>query len=220
MHIIWPQYFQILSLLLAIACCKGLSKFRLWGLIPLLTIVCITEFIGANRIYFGWKNNYLLYNCYLVLTFPIIMYIFFRMLQYRGKAKKIFWGAILLTFFFLLSLFFEEGPYNFNEHILIVTEFASVILPLLVLIMLFKEDDFSIMLYNHPYFWISGATMIFSISTLVILGLKEYIKSHNAQIDGQILYKVLIPMLNIVLYVSYSYACWLCYKIASKLPRQ
>src|ERR1700742_1726661 len=213
MQIIWAQYFQILSLLLSIVYSRGLRKFKIALFIPLLLIVCVTEFIGINMAYFGWKNNYLLYDWYLIISFPITYYIFYRMLEYSGWIRIIFFSlGSLVLIFFLLNIFFLQGAGRFNTNTLILTEFVTALLSLLVLVKLFKEDDFSIMLYQHPYFWISGATLIFSVSTLVILGLQQYIEAQQLQYDGKNIYRILTPIMNVVLYVSYSYAFFLCNK--------
>jgi hypothetical protein len=217
MQIIWAQYFQILSLLLSIVYSRGLRKFKITLFIPLLLIVCVTEFIGINMAYFGWKNNYLLYDWYLIISFPITYYIFYRMLEYSGWIRIIFFSlGSLVLIFFLLNIFFLQGAGRFNTNTLILTEFVTALLSLLVLVKLFKEDDFSIMLYQHPYFWISGATLIFSVSTLVILGLQQYIEAQQLQYDGKNIYRILTPIMNVVLYVSYSYAFFLCNKLTSR----
>lgn len=217
MHIIWAQYFQILSLLLSIIYNRGLSKFKISGFIPLLSITCIAEFIGSNRSYFGWKNNYLLYDWYLIISFLITYYVFYKMLAYVSWIRVIFFclGFLLLTFL-LLNIFFIQGADHFDTYSLILTEFVTTLLSLLILVKLFKEDDFSIMLYQHPYFWISGATLIFSVSTLVILGLQQYIEAQHLQYDGKNIYRVLTPIMNVVLYVSYSYAFFLCNKLTNR----
>jgi hypothetical protein len=221
MQIIWVQYFQILSFLLAIIYSRGLSKFKINGFIPLLLVVCVTEFIGTNMLYFGWKNNYFLYDCYLIISFPVTFYIFYRMLDYVSWIRMIFFctGTLVLVFF-LLNIFFVQGFRQFNTYTLILTEFITTLLSLLVLIKLFKEDDFSIMLYEHPYFWISGATLIFSVCTLVILGLQQYIEMQQIQFNGKNIYRILTPIMNVVLYSSYSYAFYLCYKLTNKLSRR
>ena len=221
MHIIWAQCFQILSLLLSVVYSKGLRKFRLSLFIPLLLVVCVTEFIGTNRAYFGWKNNYLVYDCYLIISFPITYYIFYRMLAYTSWLRIIYFslGFLILTFF-ILNILFIQGVGKFNTNTLILTEFVTAILSLLVLVELFKEDDFSVLLYDHPYFWISGATLISSVSALVILGLQQYIEVNKLRYEGKNIYRILTPIVNVVLYVSYSYAFFLCNKLTNKLSQQ
>jgi hypothetical protein len=221
MHLIWAQYFQILSLLLSITYSKGLSKFKISGFIPLLLLVCITEFIGSNRAYFGWKNNYFLYDCYLIISFPVTFYIFYKMLLYVNILRIIYFcfGGLVLMFF-IFNLFYIQGSDHFDTYTLILSEFVITLLSLLVLIKLFKDDDFDMMLYEHPYFWLSGATLIFSVSTLVILGLQQYIETEKIQIDGKNIYRILTPIMNVILYVSYCYAFFLCSKQNSKLSRQ
>jgi hypothetical protein len=217
MHIIWAQYFQIISLLLAIIFGKGLIRFKLTWFIPLLLIVCITDFVGSNRAYFGWTNNYLLYDCYLIVTFPVTYYIFFRMLKYKGWLQTIYFTVGFLIFlFFVLNLLYLQGSQTFNTYTFILTDFVFSMISLLVLVELFKDDDYNIMLYNHPYFWISGAILIFSVSTLVILGSQQIIANNKIQINGKNAYKILTQIMNVVLYTSYSYAFFLCRKLTSK----
>jgi hypothetical protein len=217
MHIIWQQYLQLFSLLLAVLYNKGLKQFKLTAFIPLLIIVCITEFIGSNKVYFGWKTNYLVYDIYMIVSFPVTYYIFQKMLSYNGGLKTAYYYiGVLIWMFFLTNLFFIQGLQSFNTYSLILTEFVFIMISLFVLMRLFKDDDFNIMLYNHPYFWISGGTLIFSIGTLIILGLQQIIVKNNLQIDGKYIYRILLAILNVALYASYSYAFYLCRKLTSK----
>ncbi len=217
MQIIWPQYFQIICLLLSLIFSRGLNKFKLAGFIPLLTIVCVVEFLGVNRASFGWKNNYFLYDCYLIVSFPVTYYVFYRMLAYKGWLRIVYFSlGFLILAFFILNMLFMQGSKTFNTYSLILTEFVITVISLMVLIKQFKDDDFTVMLYEHPYFWISGASLIFSVSTLVILGLQQYISSNHIQIAGKNIYKFLTPIMNIVLYTCYSYAFYLCHKLTSK----
>jgi hypothetical protein len=217
MHIIWQQYLQLFSLLLAVLYNKGLKQFKLTAFIPLLIIVCITEFIGSNKAYFGWKTNYLVYDIYMIVSFPVTYYIFQKMLSYNGGLKTAYYYiGVLIWMFFLTNLFFIQGLQSFNTYSLILTEFVFIMISLFVLMRLFKDDDFNIMLYNHPYFWISGGTLIFSIGTLIILGLQQIIVKNNLQIDGKYIYRILLAILNVALYASYSYAFYLCRKLTSK----
>lgn len=218
MHIIWPQYFQLLSLLLAIIFNKGLKRFKLNGFVILLFTVCIIDFVGSNRAYFGWKTNYLVYDLYLIVTFPITYFIFYKMLDYKGLMRYIYWSiGLLVLSFFILNLLFIQGSSTFNTYSFILTDFVFTMISLLVIMQLFKEDDFTTMLYEHPYFWISGATLIFSVSTLVILGLQQFIDANKIQIDGKNIYRILIQIMNVILYSSYCYAFFLCHKQIKRL---
>jgi len=221
MHLIWVQYFQILSLLLSIVFSKGLSAFKISGLIPLILIVCVTEFIGTNKSYFGWKNNYFVYDYYLLISFPLTFYIFYKMLAYTGLLRIIFFGfGTLVLIFFILNILFIQRIDHFDSFTVILSEFVITLLSLLVLVRLFKEDDFNILLYDHPYFWISGSSLIFGVSVLILLGLQQFIEEQKIQIDGKNIYRVITPIMNIVLYGSYSYAFFLCNRLVKKLSPQ
>ncbi len=219
MRLIWPQYlfFELFSLLLAILFNKGLKKFKLSAFIPLLFVVCITEFIGSNLHYFGWKKNYLIYNCYIVVSYPIIYYAFERMLRFSNRTKMVYYGVgAIISIFLLANFFFLQGEASFDTYSLILTELIFILLSLVVLMDLFKDDDYTSMIYHHPYYWICSATLIFGIGTLMVLGLQKIIVDHNLKIGGSYIYKNLLPGLSDVLYTGYSYAFFLCHRSIRK----
>lgn len=217
MIINWIEYFQILSLSLSVIYNERLSTFKLSGLIPFLYINCLADFIGFNWSYFGWRNNYFLYNLLIILSSPIAYYLFGKMLFISGWVKYIFYTiCTLVIIFFALNILFWQGTEQFNTYSFIIMEFVTVLLALLVLLKLFRDDDFSIMLYDHPYFWISGSSLLFGISMLVLLGLQQYIEDQRLKIYGVNIYIVITPILNILFYCSYGYACFLCFKVTHK----
>jgi len=190
-------------------------------MILLVALACGVEFIGDFYLWFHWQNNYPLYNCYLIISFALTFYVFYKILAYSGWIKFIFLFVNFFAIaFFLINLFFIQGIIKFNTNTLILSEFMSALLALQLLIKLFKDDDFSILLYDHPYFWLSGGTLIFSICELVILGLQHYIIVHQLQVNGENIYQTLTPILAVILYCCYSYAFFLCNKLTRKLSRQ
>ncbi|WP_448701861.1 hypothetical protein ACFGVR_06335 [Mucilaginibacter sp. AW1-3] len=222
MTISYYIYFQLLSLLLAIYCYKGLKSFKLLGFIPLLVVVCVTEIIAINTSFFGWDNNNLqIYNLYVIVSTPITIYIFLRMLGYKGLKKSLYISmGVLLFIFTVLNFLFVQGKYNFDTYSLILVEFITAMLALLVIARLFKEDDSDILLNHHPYFWISAATLIFSAVTLIVCGLQQFFLLKKIQIGGVQIYRVIMPAINVFLYSCYSYAFYLCRKLTSKsLPQ-
>jgi len=212
-------YFQLLSLLFAICFYKGLKRFKILGFIPLLFIVCITELIAVNTTFFGWANNNLLiYNLYVIVSTPVTAYIFLRMLGYQGLKRSLYisMGVLLFTFT-VLNFLFVQGQVNFNTYSLILVEFVIAMLALLVIARLFREDDSTILLNHHPYFWISASTLIFSAVTLIVLGLQQFFLLKRIQIGGVQIYRVIMPAINVFLYSCYSYAFYLCRKLTNKL---
>jgi ABC-type Co2+ transport system permease subunit len=72
--------------------------------------------------------------------------------------------------------------------------------------------------FKTPYFWVSSGLLIFSLATLVVLGLQNYILSHRVQIQQINVYRIVMPIANIVLYSAYSYAFILCRPHQLKQP--
>jgi hypothetical protein len=71
-------------------------------------------------------------------------------------------------------------------------------------------------IYMHPFFWISVSLLLFSLGSLVVLGLQEYIVSHQIQMEGKSIYRIIMPVLNVILYLGYTYAFLLCRKKIKK----
>jgi len=210
-------YFQLLSLVSALAFYKGLKSFKLLGFIPLLLVVCITEGFATNAVFFGWDSNILIYDLYVIISTPIIMYIYLQMLGYTHFTRKIFIAiATLLFIFTVLNFTFVQGYVKFDTYSLILVEFVTAILSLITIAKLFQDDDGSIALNHHPYFWISASTLIFSAVTLIVLGLQQFLALKNVQIGGVRIYAVIMPMINVFLYGCYSYAFYLCKKLTNK----
>jgi ABC-type dipeptide/oligopeptide/nickel transport system permease component len=65
-------------------------------------------------------------------------------------------------------------------------------------------------LSKHPYFWTAAGLLIFSLGTLVVLGMNQFIRINNLTIVNKALYRTIMPVLNVILYSSYSYAFYLC----------
>jgi len=189
----------------------------LLGFIPLLFIVCITEIVAVNTSLFGWTGNLLVYNIYVIVSTPVTMYVFLRMLGYRGLTKTIYIsiGALLFVFT-VLNFLFVQGWEKFDTYSLIFVEFIIAMLALLVIKKLFQEDDSIILLNKHPYFWISASTLIFSAVTLIVLGLQQFLLLKKIQLGGVQIYRVIMPAINVFLYSCYGYAFYLCKKLTNR----
>jgi len=214
------NYFQLLSLVLAIVFYKNLKQFKLTGFVPLLFIVCVTEFLAGNFQSIGWKGNHTVYNIYVIISTPVTFYIFLQMLSYKSWARALYITVgILLFIFTLLNFLFLQGSVDFDTYSLILVEFIIAILSLLVIARLFQEDDTTVLLNHHPYFWIGASTLIFSAVTLIVLGLQQFLMLKKIQIGGVQIYRVIMPAINVFLYSCYSYAFYLCRKLTNKSSR-
>lgn len=201
------HYFEILSLLLAIACYRGLRSFNLSTYIPLLVMVNIVELIAYNIP----GNNYYMYNLLILLQAPAFLFVFSRMLRLRENELIYFRIISALTIFFiLLNYFFWQGKTNFNNYSFILTQLIYIVLSGLVLLRLFMLEENGLPMLRHPYFWINAGQLLFGITLLVLLGLQPYILEQQIMINGQSLYTFLIPKATILLYAFYSIAFILC----------
>lgn len=220
------EYFELLSLLFAIIFYSKLGLFKLKPFLLLLIVICTVEICGANAQWFNrpWLNvhkNYIIYNFWILLTMPIYFWIFLNILDFRQYVRTIYVTvAILVMLFVTMNFFFLQGPFEFNVYSVIMAEFIKGVLSLMVITKLFREDNYEISISNNPYFWIAGATLIFSVSAIVLFGLQKFIVINKIQINGKSIYRVIIPLVNVILYSSYCYAFYLCRKLTRKLSLQ
>jgi hypothetical protein len=213
-----PQYCELVSLSICIFFYKWLGFFKLKAFLLLLIIVCIAEICAANKEWFGLTKNYIIYDYYTIFSTPVYFYIFMRMMDFKGFIKTIYLVITsLVMFFVILNFLFLQGQEVFNTYSLIMTEFIKGILSLMVITMLFREDNYEIGIINNPYFWIVGSVLIFSVSAIVLFGLQQFILLNKIQIGGKSIYRIITPILDVILYSSYCYAFYLCWKLNRKL---
>lgn len=207
----WYQYWQLACLLVAVVCISGLRRFSIAAFIPLLIIINAVEITGDNFRLFGLQNNYFIYNLYLIFSTPLTLYLYQRMLHLNGYPLQVFRAiALLCMLIILLNYFFLQGEYLFNTNALVLIMILNIIFSCLVLFRLSLHDAKQTQLYREPYFWINAANLLFSLLTLVLLGLQQYIRSHHIEIENKSLYRSIMPAANIILYTVYSYAFLLC----------
>lgn len=224
MHIIVHQYFELLSLLVAIYCRKGLRAFSLQAFIPLLAVVNIIEIIGINSDLFGWPSNHFIYNFNLLLATPFQLYLLGKMLRLKGKEKPVFFiVSMLCMLIIILNYFFLQGPIEFNTNSLILIEVLMVVFSCFVLLRIALQYNEEADLLKEPYFWINSAQLLFALVTLVVLGALKYNQLNNITIGKKSIHDFLMPPANIILYSVYSYAFILCRiqknKLSSLLSR-
>lgn len=205
------QYVQLISLVIAFCCIAGLRRFHLTAFIPLLIIINGIEIAAAYYYFFHQKNNYFIYNIYLVLGTPIQLYLYNQMLHLMDQALKVFWIiSVLCMLLVLLNYLFVQKSGAFNTYSLILIMILNIIFSCLVLFRLSLQDLRELNLFQEPYFWINAVSLLFSMTTLVLLGLQEYIRANHIELANKSLYAAILPAANIVLYIGYSYAFLLC----------
>jgi hypothetical protein len=206
------QYLQCFSLLVAIICYKGLKYFKIVPLIVVILLSCISDVLGAfDPKVFGTVSNYWIYNYYLLLSLPAYCLLFNSMLAALGQLKKILIAVELLCIAaVLVNYFFIEGMHAFNSYTLILSEVLLVMLSCITLVQLALKESIEPEFLKHPYFWISVGTLLFSLGTVVVLGLQQYISANHLSFGKVNIYNTIMGVLNIVLFSTYTYAAFLC----------
>ncbi len=221
MHIAWFEYFQILSLITAIYCWKGLKSCSLLGFIPLLVIVNATELIADNYRAFGWSSNYRIYNLYLLLSTPFFFYLAGKMLFLTRKEAIIFFIVCILCMVLIcINYGFIQGPLQFNSYSLGLADIMIIVFSSLCLVRLTVFDQEELNFMKEPYFWINSLNLLSCLVILVVLGLQSYILINKIEIANITLYHAILPAVNAIVYGGYSYAFTLCrtQRARSSLP--
>jgi hypothetical protein len=211
MHIAWYEYFQIISLCVAIYCWKGLKTCSLLAFIPFLVVVNITELTAENFHAFGWTSNYLIYNLYLLISTPFLFYLAGKMLFLTRKESVIFFIVCVLCMLLVIANFrFIQGFTQFNTYSLCVIEIMIIVFSGLCLVRLTVFDEKELNFMKEPYFWINSLNLFFGLILLVVLGLQSYILINHIEIAHKNLYNAILPIVNAIVYLGYSYAFILC----------
>ena len=217
MTIMWHQYFELFSLLCAVVFARGLNSFGIAVLIPLLLLDNVAEIIGVNFVYFGWKDNYFVYSLYLVLSTPLVLWLFGAMLRRSAPKNPYFIGvAIAIQGFVLINYCFIQGRFEFDTYSYLLVATAEIVLCCLVLARIAIHQDDQAGLLRDPYFWINGTTLLFNLVSLILLGALKFIALNHLEIRHKNLYLAILPAANALLYAGYSYAFLLCHLQARK----
>ena len=211
MHIAWYEYFQIISLLVAIYCWRGLKSCSLLAFIPLLVVANLTELIGINYRAFGWSSNYRVYNVYLLVSTPFFFYLAGKMLFLTKKEAIIYYIVCSLCMLLVVANFiFIQGTTQFNSYSLGIIDIMLIVFSGLCLVRLTVLDQKELNFMKEPYFWINSLNLLFGLITLVILSLQSYIRINHIEIANRSLYYAILPAVNAIVYAGYSYAFILC----------
>ena len=211
MHIAWFEYCQMISLFVAIYCWRGLKACSLQAFIPFLIIVNITELTARNYLIFGWNSNYSVYNLYLLISTPFLFYLAGKMLLLTRKESVIFFIVCVLCMLLVIFNYgFIQGFTQFNTYSLCVIGIMLIVFSGLCLVRLTVFDEKELNFMKEPYFWINSLNLFFWLITLVVLGLQTYILINHVEIAHISLYHAILPVVNAIVYLGYSYAFILC----------
>jgi hypothetical protein len=212
MEIFWFSWFQIIALVFAVVCFRYLRTHSLGLFVPLLIGVCVVEIVGANLNLFGWDRNYIVYNLYLLYSTPLMLKLYDSMLVLSRSERMVF-GVIcaLVLSFILLNFFGLQGMVTLNSYSIILIQVLQIVLSSIVLFQAIVLNIKQQLIYN-PYFWINTGTVLFSMGTLVMLGLQPFVAENQITVSGRNLYVYVMPWLNVLLYISYTIGFASCVK--------
>lgn len=212
MHVPFYQYFQILALASCIIFYKDLRRQNLASFLPLCILVCSVELLGSNAETLGLKSDHFIRNFYIVGSTILYFYIYFRLIPLGKKLRRVFKIiSFIIIGLVLANYFFFQGPTHINTLSVIFQQLFTILLSCGLLFSLSMNEKYFI-LFEETAFWIAAGLFIFSLGTLVIFGLYQYIRINHLTIRNKNLYSFLMPFLNVILYSSYAYAFYLCSK--------
>ncbi|HEY4336286.1 MAG TPA: hypothetical protein VGM89_10320 [Puia sp.] len=218
MTLFYFQYFQLFSLLLALLCRKGLNAFSIGILIPILLVDNATEVLGSNYTYiFHSVDNYFVYNIYYLLSTPLYLYLFAAMLKGdKRENRRLFIAGVVIEIFIIVNYFLIQHESEFDTFTALLVSLTNIILSCLVLTRLAIRKEEESNLLADPYFWINAMILLFSLVSIIVLGLQKYIALNHIQFGGKNLYFALMEAANAALYTGYSGAILLCQMQRSK----
>ncbi len=212
MNLNYYHFFEVLSLACSLAFYKGLKQKGIAAYLPFLFITVVVEITASNWFYWtGNVRNDIVYNIYFLFITPIQLYLFYSMLRIGGASKLIFLVFSTLTYLFvLINFFFLQKMNLFNNYSFILYEITNIFFCSIILFKLCFKDEAEVNFLKEPFFWICGGNLLFSLGSLVIILLREFILLYDLKLNGKHIYQVLIPYLIVILYSAYSYGFYLC----------
>jgi uncharacterized membrane protein YfcA len=192
--------------------CLYRDKALAWRLfIPFMLLTVLVEIAG---IYIRQQHrpNFMLYNMFLVVECAVQNYFFYYLYaSYRDIPKPRGYLLIVFVLFFVL-FFFAELVYNrFNAYVSVSSTILSVelILASVYFYYLLLCEEHSRRLSGYaPFWWVNGTICFYFAGIASNLFFNYLVQDHTHGINHSARY-IVFSMLNIILYISWSYA-FLC----------
>lgn len=213
MTIVYYQYFEYLSLLMAVACFQGLKRYGITLFIPLLLMVCIVETIAVNRFnWFGTRFNLDVYNHYFLLHPFFYLPLYYTMAAPAGLFKKVYLAvsALLLCWAILEYTFVSIDVYHHYTNI--SAQLVYFIMSFVVIGKLVLDENRVEKLQYHPYFWISLGMIMFCIVSIIVMGGHSYFLKNKVFFLGKPIYRSMMNIINCFFYGCYAYAFFIAWK--------
>lgn len=196
---------------MSIICIKGLKHYKISVFIPILSVVCTIELLASNNDFFGWRSNYFLYNYNLLISHLLYLILFYNILNIHKRLKKYYLVVAFFSFLFIiLNYLFYQGTNKFNSYSFLFFSIFNIFFSCILLIQIAVDDNLELSIFLKPFFWISSSLLLFSLGSIIVLGLQEIEATRNIAINGLPIYRIIMPPLNMLLYLGYSYSFILC----------
>lgn len=205
----------LLGLITAITFRKSLKTRMLSILIIFLLVTFIQESIlYLYRHYIPQHSNVVVYNIYRPFS-TIIFAILYSRIPIMKPMKRI---IISIAGFYLLAnavvYLFIHSIFEFNGYLgllrgLFITSFA-----IFFLFRYFHLDDPEKENFWKPVVWISTGIVLFYPASSISLVFQKYLSEFTIIVAGFKLHQLIPQVLSIFMYSCFSYAFYLCKKIA------
>jgi len=205
----WIGYSaEILALISALLFFKYLKKFSLGVMLPLLLFVVVNENFANNGGYFLNKPTLFFYNLYRIISPVFYFILFYRMLKIESSGRIIFLISCIILLIIGLYNYFDPAD-RFDVRNTGMFYASYIVLCLLMFTKLFRREV-NIELLSHPYFWITSGIFLFTIVAIVMEGLQPFFIENKDWVMENTFLIWITPTINIVLYMSFSFAFYLC----------
>jgi hypothetical protein len=199
--------------------CLYKDKDPVWrSFILFLLATCLVEVGGIFMRIVLHKPNFMLYNVFLVIESLFESYFFYHLYKTYYNRFKLF-GAWAITFLFVY--FAELLSNKYAGFVFITFTVVSVVLVLASVYyfyLVLREDQFRQLSVYAPFWWVSGTLCFYFAGTASNIFFSYLAKDQAPIINHSIRY-VVFNILNVVLYLnwSYSFICRYRQRISSSL---
>lgn len=208
--IYYHQYFEMASVIAGIIFFSSLKKEKMFVFFLLCIISLSVDLISTYLISAGYNSNYFIINLYPLTAAPLIFYGFFTLLNLSSRNAAIYRiVATTACAAFFINYFFGEGINKLNTFSILFFYFFNIFLSSGMLFKMAMREDYFLFV-NEPAFWVSAGLLIFSLGALVVMGMNQFIRINQITIRNVTLYRIIMPVLNVILYSSFTYAFVLC----------
>lgn len=185
---------------------KHLKKEEI-GIATYFFLTFITEYIGGFIVN---SNNSWLYNLYLIISIPVIIFYLNTITHKYSKRLYLFAGLVYLIFAFI-NILFLRGFWSFNFQILILGDI--IVTPLLFIFLYQLMQQVENPLHLNPHFYNVIGFLIFFLGNfayfMVRLNFQDFSKEYSDNL-------LMIIRINNVLTYSIFLIGALCLKTSRK----